>query len=54
MPLWQLACITMRERTVRPVAVDEDNHHQVGSDPAYIVVLDILGKGGKADRQPHL
>ena len=49
-------CITMRESTERPVTVDEGTNHLAGTDPARIVALalDILGKGGKPGRQPHL
>ena len=49
-------CITLRDSTERPVTVDEGTNHLAGTDPARIVALalDILGKGGKQGRQPHL
>ena len=49
-------CITLRQSTERPVTVDEGTNHLAGTDPAIIVALalDILAKGGKPGRQPHL
>lgn len=47
-------CITMRDGTERLVTVDEGIKHLAGTDPARIVALDILGKGGNVGRQPHL
>ena len=49
-------CLTLRDNTERPIAVEEGTNTVVGTDPARMLatIEEILTTGGKAGRVPAL